>query len=56
MFGLEQQHNATVYLAGLCSTAFVAVTKPKNEVISSKNINMTGSQGEVSQTEYLTRR
>lgn len=51
VFGLEQQHNATVYLARLCSTVFAAVTKPKNEVISSKNINTMGSQGEVSQIE-----
>lgn len=34
-----------------CSTVFAAVTKPKNEVISSKNINTMGSQGEVSQIE-----
>lgn len=51
VFGLEQLNNATVYLARLCSTVFAAVTKPKNEVVSSKNINMMGSQGEVSQIE-----
>lgn len=50
VFGLEQQHNATVYLAGLCSTVFVAVTSPKK---SSKNIDTTGSHREVSQIEVL---
>lgn len=51
VFGLEQQHNATVHQAGLCSTGLAAVTKPKNEVTSSKNMNTPGSHREVSQTE-----